>query len=372
MDLAFWHGGDLDAISRAYSIPKEELINFSGNVNPLGPPESVKEAIRANVHLLAGYPDAGYEELRARIGRYNGVPGDRVIVGNGSTELISLFIKSRAGRAGGRKKAVILAPSYSEYGRIVNQTGLERVDFPLREEDGFALDLPALLARLDESVSLFIACNPNNPTGTALRHGQMERILAHCDRAGIAVMVDETYAEFADATDVSTAPLTSVYENLFTVRGTSKFFAAPGLRLGYGLCGSGCVLDAINEMKDPWSVSVLAEVAGKVMFSDAAYIQRTKELISSERAKMRAELGAWPGIRLYGSEANFLLIRLRSGCPLTSAEIFEKMIQKRLVIRDCKSFSTLDDRFIRICVMRPEENKLLLTHLKEVITSENK
>ena len=358
------HGGDIDQIERLYGIPKEEIINFSGNVNPLGVPPAVTEAVAESAKHLSRYPDSGYVLLRESIGAYARVSADSVIVGNGATELISLYINTIG--AEDRKRAVIISPAYSEYKRAADKAGIESLLFRLREEDGFELDECGLMETLDETVGTLIVCNPNNPTGAAITNGTMERILKRCAVLGAGVMADETYAEFTPE-GVSSAGFVEKHKNLFVVRGTSKFFAAPGLRLGYGLCGNSGTLAAMNAKKDPWSVSVMAEAAGAVMFSDAEYIARTKRLIVSERERMAAELKTWPWVKVYDSRANFILVRLQENCGTTSSEIFDKMIQKRLLIRDCRGFSYLDERFIRFCVMKPEENELLLKNLRQIL-----
>ncbi|MDR1065882.1 MAG: aminotransferase class I/II-fold pyridoxal phosphate-dependent enzyme [Clostridiales bacterium] len=363
--MAFTHGGDLYAIERAFGTPKEDIMDFSGNINPLGVPQSVIKAVKESASDVTRYPDPEYAELREAISKYAGVDAGGVIVGAGSTELISLYIRAVFRLERNRKKAVILCPAYSEYKREADNCGVESVLFPLKEENEFRAGME-LLDAIDERTGVLIAANPNNPTGAAIERGQMTEIVEHCARLGVRVMIDETYAEFAEK-DIITADLTRKFENLFTVRGVSKFFAAPGLRLGYAMCFDKAVLDEIKRIKDPWSVNTLAEAAGKVMFSDSEHINASKKLVFAERAKLISVLSSWPEIKVYDSQANFILIRLKENCLLTSTKIFEKMIARRALVRDCRSFQFLGDRFLRFCALGPKENDMLLSALEGVI-----
>ena len=145
--LAHAHGGDLDAIQRTYGIPKEEIIDFSGNINPLGFPKRAEDALKENLHLICTYPDKKYKALKQAIGTYTGADPSHIVVGNGSTELISTFIQTVHA-----KHSIIMGPAYSEYEREVSLGGGKFEYFPLKEEEDFKLNLPALLKALTPDV----------------------------------------------------------------------------------------------------------------------------------------------------------------------------------------------------------------------------
>ncbi len=360
--LTHAHGGDLDAIERTYGIPKEEIIDFSGNINPLGFPKEAEDALRENLHLIRTYPDKKYQALKAAIGVYTGASPAHIVVGNGSTELISAFIHTIHAA-----HAVILGPAYSEYEREIALSGGSFTYFPLREEDDFRLRLPALLETLTPDVGMFIACNPNNPTGTAIRTEEMRVILSHCKKIGAAVMIDETYIEFSDILpELCTIPLAREFDNLFVIRGTSKFFAAPGIRLGYGISSNPAFLEQFKTHADPWSVNSLADFVGQRIFTDFAFHKKTQSLISAERKKALSTLSAWKHIKAYPSEANFILLRLTTD-RVTAHELFEKCIRKKMLIRDASSFPFLDESYLRFCLLSPEHNAALLAELKKWI-----
>ena len=190
----------------------------------------------------------------------------------------------------------------------------------------------------------------------------MERILAACREYGIFVMIDETYVEFApDIDTISAVSLTTKFDNFMILRGTSKFFCAPGLRLGYGICGNLAFLERMNSIKNPWTINTLAALAGEAMFMDTDYIQTTKDYIQSERTRCIDILSKRDNLKIYPAYANFILVKLLDGT--TSFEMFERCIKSGLMIRDCASFHGLDGEFIRFCIQKKEDNDRLLNLL---------
>lgn len=351
------HGGDLDIISRNYNIPKDKIINFAGNVNPLGLPHSVKEIITKNADSVINYPDVSYIDLRRAISEYTGVNPKNIMVGNGSTELISLFIKTVA-----PKMSIVISPAYSEYLKEIKKAGSEYTLLPLEEEQSFHLNIDNL--NITENTDLIVLCNPNNPTGSYLSIDEIEQILIKCKNNNTFLMIDETYVEFSEpAQHVSAMPLIEKYDNLFIIRGTSKFFACPGLRLGYGACSNEEFKNKINEGKDPWSVNTLAALAGEVMFTDREFINNTIKLINSEREYVFKELSKIKDLKLFKTQSNFILAKILRKY-ITSSYVFEQMIKEQLLIRDAKDFPYLNDSFIRFCILDRESNNKLIEKMK--------
>lgn len=357
-----FHGSDLEKIEKVFGIKKENIVSYSANVNPLGISHKLREVLSQHLDAITRYPDREYTKLRQCIANYTGAQMENIIMGNGSTELISLFIQTNH-----PKKAMILGPTYSEYERDINLGGGTCIYFPLKEENNFQMDVNALCHQLDDNLDLLVLCNPNNPTSSAITRKEMRRILDACMEHGIFVMVDETYVEFApDEKNVTSVSLTNYYSNLIILRGTSKFFASPGLRLGYAITGNRDVAKEINTRKDPWTINSLAEIAGQIMFQDQDYIRETKELITSERARLYQELSSWDTVRVYEPQANFILMKiLKEG---VDAEIlFEHCIRKGMMIRNCSTFPFLDSQFIRFCIMSPEDNDRLMDAFRELL-----
>ena len=357
-----FHGSDLEKIEELYGIKKESIVSFSANVNPLGISPKLRSTLVDHIDAITTYPDREYTALRSRIGEYVNAPAQNILVGNGSTELISLFIQQEH-----PKKALILGPTYSEYEREISLGGGTSLYYPLKEENDFLLDVEDFKQHLNEDLDLLVICNPNNPTSMAVVQKDMRRILDECKRHDIFVIVDETYVEFApDVSAVDSIPLTRYYNNLVILRGVSKFFAAPGLRLGYAVTGNGNLLADINSHKNPWTINSLAAVAGELMFTDTDYIHRTRELIEQERSRVYQELSSWDSLKVYKPTANFILARIEKE-GVTADDLFDHAIRKGLMIRNCSTFPFLDNRYFRFCFMLPEKNTELLNCLSEML-----
>lgn len=209
-------------------------------------------------------------------------------------------------------------------------------------------------SHLNDSLDLLVLCNPNNPTSTAISRKEMRRILDRAMQYGISVMVDETYEEFTDAgIKISSIPLTNNYNNLIVLRGISKFFAAPGLRLGYAVTGNPDLLKYINTRKIHGLLTVWQRLQDVSCFRQRIY-WKTRALITSERNRLYQLLHTWKHVKVYPSCSNFLLVKILRE-DVTSEMVFEHCIRKGLMIRDCSTFPFLDNSFIRFCVMSPEK-----------------
>lgn len=361
--MTHFHGSDLEKIESAYGIKKESIINFSSNVNPLGISDNIKNYLPKKIELIASYPDRNYTSLRETIGKYVDVESDYIIVGNGSTELISHCIKGIT-----PKNALIIGPTYSEYEREVRLCGGQVVYYPLEATNDFVIDLEKLCESLTSKTDMLIICNPNNPTSTAINKYNLEVILRDCMKKNIFVLIDETYVEFVlDLNSISAVQLTKNYDNLMVVRGVSKFFSAPGLRLGYGICNNKAMIKKIDEIKNPWTISALAAYAGELMLIDQEYINKTHDYIAKERLKITNELSTWDFVKFIEPVANFILVKSLNH-NLTASTLFEALLSKQMMIRDTSSFQYLDPYYFRFCFLKSHQNDQLLEEMKNIFS----
>ena len=350
-----FHGSDLEKVGAYYGIKKEDIIPFAGNVNPLGISPLLKKSMASHIESISEYPDRDYKELRSTLALYCNVPIEHIIVGNGATEMISLTMQLLR-----PKHALLLSPTYSEYTREIDLVGGHVEEYFLREDLDFKLDLNDLISKLTDDIDLLAICNPNNPTSSALNTEEITKILTHCKLHDIFVMIDETYIEFApEGTSLSAVSLVPEFDNFMVIRGVSKFFAAPGLRFGYGLTSNQAFLQTLLTHQNPWSLNSVGAYAGERMLKDTDYIKKTWTLIDSERTRMCKELSELDTVKIYPAYANFVLVRiLKEG--LTSFDVFEKAIHQNFMIRDCSSFESLNGEYVRFCIMNPEDNDRLL------------
>jgi threonine-phosphate decarboxylase len=357
----YLHGGDLDAASVLYHIDRDSIWDFSGNINPLGISPKAKEALITNIDLITTYPDKHYTRLKKQISHYCSVDSSHIIVGNGSTELISVTIKTL-----NPQKVLVIGPTYSEYEREITLLGGNCEYFELKAEDSFVLDPSQLITHLDASFDMLILCNPNNPTSTGVTKENLELILTAAKKHNIFTMIDETYIEFCDdLTIYSAVPLIAGYDNLLILRGISKFFSAPGLRFGYGLCSNQTLKLSIEHLKNPWTINSLAAFAAEVMLTDTGYMSQTHQLFVTERKRVIKELTGNRALQLFVPTANFVLLKILNPA-ITSHTLLEECMKEGMLIRDASSFPFLNDRYIRFCFLKPEQNDKLLTKLKSL------
>lgn len=356
-----FHGSDLEKIEELYGINKSDIKPHASNVNPLGISPVFREVLLDNVDIITSYPDREYTNLRNTLSDYVKVAPEHIIVSNGSSSLISLYVDIVS-----PKKTMLIQPTYSEYKRELILTGSLITDYILKEEDNFVLDPEDLISKLDKSYDLLVMCNPNNPTSTAVHTDALNIIFAHCRENGIKVLVDETYVEFAkDYEHTTSASLVEKYDNIMIARGVSKFFAAPGLRLGYGLCSNASILDTVRTTKTPWGINSFAAISAP-MFNDKTYISLTQSLIHTEQNLVYSALCSRKTIKVYKPEANFVLIKLLKE-DLTASAVFTYCIKKGIMIRDCSDFTGLGDKYIRMCFLNPEDNDNAVNSILEIV-----
>lgn len=239
------HGADLYALETKYHYRPEDIRDFSSNINPLGPSPKALEAAAKNIRALCRYPDPEYRKLKAAIGDYLKVDQAAVLLGSGTSQLIQeaiAYLKPA--------RALINSPCYSEYARELEKIGAEIFEYHLDYHKNFSIDVDEIIARInEEAVDLYVLTNPNNPTGSILTRADVARIL---DETSAHVLVDETYIEFTDPAIYSAVSLVKSREKLIVIRGTSKFFATPGIRLGYAVTGDEALHAALAADLSMW------------------------------------------------------------------------------------------------------------------------
>lgn len=357
MDL---HGGNIYRIFRENKI--EKVLDYSSNINPFGVPESLKKGIMENMEVLEKYPDPEYYELRKKFAEYNNAKIENVLVGNGATELIFLYMKVIK-----PKKVLILSPTFAEYERgiksAVPECSIEYFDLDMEKD--FILNVEILKKELAKKYDLVVMCNPNNPTGKFISENEAEDLLLECDKYETKLFIDEAFIEFVSGGIKSSLIFGKAdKKNLFIIRALTKFFAIPGLRLGYALYFDKDLKEKIDKIKEPWSVNAFAELAGKTLFEDKNYIEKTEKWIEDEKKYMYHELNKIKDLKVYKTDTNFILLKSLGS---NAKKLREKMLEKGILIRDASNFKYLDERFIRLAIKDRENNDFVIKKLKEVL-----
>jgi threonine-phosphate decarboxylase len=347
------HGGRREAASRRFGLPKEEFLDFSANINLLGPPDGVQRALRKAMTAVAHYPDEDSDNLTDTVAGYLGLFPDEVVLGNGSIEVIywlASYLRP--------KKVLIIEPTFSEYRRAAAAAGAECDSLELDSDDDFALDV---LSVEPEGYDMVFLCNPNNPTGYLVPIEEVAMLWRNCHRAGATLVVDEAFIDFVGPGQSILSY--GVSDGLYVVRSFTKSHAIPGLRLGC-LAGQADSIAGLQGVMPPWNINAFARAVGDAVLEDWRYMEKSRCMTGEAREQLFTDLAAIKGIEPLRSEANFLLCRLGG---MGSGQLTELMGRQGILVRDCSSFISFGDEYIRVAVRSDRENYQLVSTLRRVL-----
>ncbi len=348
------HGGNIRFMAESLGCTPEEILDFSANINPLGPPAWLRPVVARALAGTAHYPEPRADSLCRIAARRMGVAAENVVAGNGSSEL--LYALPRVCAAGGLGRAVLPVPCYGDYARACEAAGLKCDTLTLHPETDFAMDWSGLEELLNKP-ALVILGQPGNPAGTLL---EPDRILDLARRHPESFfLVDEAFADFVPQLSRLGA---AVRPNLFVLHSLTKFYAVPGLRLGLGY-GSADVCAALAALLPDWSVNALAQAVGDAALRDDAFVTQTMDAVTDLRNGLAAALTGL-GVKVFPGCANYLLCR--SDNPDAFA-LQEKLAKSRILIRNCANYAGLDARYFRVAVRNAEENELLVQALSKIL-----
>jgi len=330
----------------------DEILDFSANINPLGPPDWLRPVISRCIGELIHYPDPDAGALVAAAARRYGAAADEILVGNGSTELLYLLAQ-----VAGTKRAVIPVPCYTDYARAARLAGMQLVSVPLAEQDGFRFEPTQFAPLLNEAAAVFIG-RPNNPTGQVCP-AQSIRTLAQAHPACFFI-IDEAFGDFVEGFDSLT---TNRPPNVAVLLSLTKIFAIPGLRLGCAVADAALVRN-VRKRQTPWSVNTLAQAVGAAALGDTDYVARSRTMVHRQRETLLAGLQTIAGLKTYPGTANFILVRLDSAAPDAHVLAQRLLAEDGIAIRICSNYEGLDARFFRVAVRTADENARLIAALQ--------
>lgn len=356
------HGGDVHAAAREIGRPVKDLLDFSASINPLGPSPLTRRAMVAALAEVVHYPDPTCAALRDALAKRHDLPADWLLIGNGSSELIYLLVQALPIR-----RALVIGPTFSEYGAAVAATGglvrpinAERADLyrPPLDRAMATIRAEGRTAGRPRLDALFL-CNPNSPTGRAADREAVLRLARAAGRRGIWTVVDEAFVDYCE--DRSVLPRLREAPRLLVLRSLTKFHALPGLRVGYLAAGPRLV-KRLARRQPPWSVNGPAQAAALAALGDRAHEARSLAAALQERERLARGLARLPGLTVFPSEANFLLVELPAGA--TASRLAASLRREGLLIRDCSAVPGLNDRTVRLAVRRGGQNRRLLALLR--------
>lgn len=339
------HGGDI--------YTEKILYDFSSNINPLGTPSYVLDAVRNSIEEINHYPDPFCRKAAAAVSRYEQIPEQLILMGNGAAELIYAFCGTVKPRS-----ALIITPAFSEYKAALALNKCKICHHNLLAENNFTLTA-SILKDIDKyrPDAVFLT-NPNNPTGRLCDKDLLSEILETCEKKGKYLFADQCFLEFTDTEDVLKDHL-SDHPHLFIIKAFTKSYALAGLRIGYALNSDPKLLHQISLSSQPWNISIPAQAAAAAIRKEDGFMERTRQLIREEQRHMTESLKNL-GLQVCPSDANFILFHGPAG--------LDRLLQKKqIAVRNCSNFSGLSEGWYRTAIRTHEENEILIKAIRQIL-----
>ena len=360
------HGGDVYSAERQANHTLARLIDFSASINPLGPSPRVRRVMGSALTRAVHYPDPDCFALRQALASRYGHRASQFLIGNGSIELIHLLPRGLRIR-----HALIVGPTFSEYEEATRKSGGHVTYIHAQRASQYGPPVEKVLAALQQfgrkrptrkKIDAVFLCNPNSPTAQVLRREEVVQVVRATAERNVWLVVDETFMEYCPVHSVMS--LVGRYPRLVLLRSFTKFYALPGFRIGY-LAATRGVVECLRTYRPPWSVNTLAQEAARAALADTGHAWRSLEFMQIERRRLTRWLRSVPGITVYSSAVNFLLVELPRSTKATW--LTSKLRQQGLLIRDCSTIRGLNPRTVRVAVRTTAQNRRLLASFQSLI-----
>jgi threonine-phosphate decarboxylase len=358
------HGGQLRAIAQQFGVPEHSLLDFSASISPQSPPDALLDVLCASIRersVITRYPDTNYTALKQAIAHYADIRPGSISVGNGGMALLLAAVRALRVR-----KCVVLVPAFLEYERVLASSGVERATLALSEENEFALDAERVLKEIKATrPDALLLANPHSPSGQLASAADILQLQQAVAALGVSTIVDEAFIDYAPEQSVSRHAEGN--PKLIALRSLTKFFAMPGLRVGYAVTHleKRPILEAAVPL---WPVDSIAAEAATLALQDRAAIETTRERNRNERELLADQLRSI-GLAVFPAAANYLLFRV--GDKTDGIDLWRRMIAKHgIVMRSCANFEGLNERYFRVAVRLRAENQRLIAALSDSLSAE--
>ena len=352
-ELQYKHGGTprLDMIR--LGVPVGPVLDFSVNLNPLGPPAIIKEKWGELFEEIEQYPSVEGDGVARYYQTISGISPNNFLAGNGSTELIYLIPRVLK-----FKRAAVLTPSFHDYERASLLAGAKVVRCPLSPHDDFAFPAEDQLMNVLKKVDALWVARPNNPTGSLF---SMELILKFTQMFPEKwFIIDEAFIQFLDDWKSNSFLAAKPKPNVLVLNSLTKFYAIAGLRLG-GLMGSEQVISRLKTAKEPWTINGIADRVASLLIQCADYDDKARLIVSKESRRVFAGLKNLDGVIPFSTSANYILCQWVKTGDLD--DLLGYLLANGAYVRDCRNFPGLEENFFRIGIKNPKDNDLLLSLL---------
>lgn len=353
------HGGNIHDVAARLGCDPADIIDMSSNLNPLGPPEGLVQFLKDTMDTIISLPEVNSKKITGLLADRYGMAHESVLAGNGTTQFIY-----NIPRALKTRKALVVGPSYADYGDACAMHKAECQMFVTQESDGFRPDMVALKKAMAKADTVFI-CNPNNPTGVLWDSGELEALCRAFPETFF--VIDESYLPFA--TDSYTHSAVSFrLPNVLVLNSMSKVFRIPGLRVGF-LLAPVPLIYRFEQLILPWSVNALAQAAVAYLLEKKEavdrFLKKTREFVCQEKQVFFDALKSEKNLKVYSNATYFVLARLEG--KMKAPDLYEALVKQRILIRNCANFKGLDDRYVRFSLKDRATNLKLAELLRKTL-----
>lgn len=353
------HGGNIVQLAKKYGFNTSDCIDFSANINPLGISPRLRVTLMESLDELTSYPDIHYQKSHQALAEWHKCKSENILLGNGAVELfydLARFLRPQ--------KVLTFAPTFMEYEKAFCQVDATVMTLPLKPLL-YRLEIAEIIsASTDLSTGdVLVICNPNNPTGSLILAEDLKVIANELHKKKAYLLIDEAFIDFLeDNSHYSFLPFLKDYPNVIVVRSLTKFYAIPGLRLGYAVSYFTDCLKEIRENRAPWGVNTLADQAVPVLLADKEFQVRTREWVQAERVYLYQALRNFSQLRVVEPSVNYIFFEY-----VGQGDLREKLRQEKIFIRSCSNYHFLGEQHYRIAVRNRWENDRLLDILQKII-----
>jgi threonine-phosphate decarboxylase len=349
------HGGQLREIARRFHVPEESLLDFSASISPMTVSEARVDALCELLRhrkLIAQYPDSEYPDLKQAIAQYAGVDPASICVANGVMPLLDAALRSL-----NLRRCLVLVPAFAEYQRILRVCAVERRTLVLLHQENFVVDPDAVLREVRRySADSVLLANPHSPSGCLTPAGLLTQLQSALSALGVTTILDEAFVDYSP--EASLSGRAANVDDVIAFRSITKFFAMPGLRVGYAVAlPANCL--KLESVLPLWPVDSIASLAARIALLDTALVSKTREANARERRWLSEQLNAL-GLTAFPSTANHLLVRLPD--EVDGFDTWRRLIIEHLiVVRNCATFEGLSAQYLRIAIRDHAANQTLIS-----------
>jgi threonine-phosphate decarboxylase len=349
------HGGDIYASARQARVDPAAIVDFSASINPLGPPGSARVAFQKSFADVLHYPDPYGAELKDALAKHHKMRPAEILVGNGSTQLIYLLCFALRPR-----NALVVAPAFSEQANALTLAGAKVTFLSLTADLDFKFCTEDFMAAWEKAPDLAFLTTPNSVSGRLIPSAEIEKMARIALLKRRFLVIDEAFIDFVEAESVKHLIRDNPY--VIILRSLTKYYALPGLRLGYVLANSRRIAQ-FAAYQEPWSVNGPAQKVAVACLADRSFGLKTDRWLRQERDFLSQGLIALKLFQPYPSSTNFLLVRIANNASAAGLRSF--LLHRNILIRACDSFTGIGSDHFRVAVRQRKDNRLLLDALRE-------